>query len=193
MASKKSSPSIATLGCWSIVLGGGAFLIWSVVLGATDEMSVVEGRTYEFTLLAHPYGDAAEWWQAVRDALAESDASLVTKIQDGPNDVRIRFTKSSPVTAKLPPHTVLYPSTPQLATATLLGARPVSTPVAISGTPKSKHPKAGIDRAARYEAMAAECEADAKKPHLSSEQALNLELAKEYRARARRHRAGGNS
>lgn len=177
-----------------LAFGAVGYFFWRLSTPDADrEFSLVEGKTYEFTLLAHPYGDAAEWWQAARDALAESGASLITKLQDGPDDVRIRFSKSSPVTATLPPHTVLYPSTAPLATATLLEAKPVSLGATISGSPKSKHPKAGIDRAARYEAMAEECEADAKKPHLSSEQSLNLELAKEYRARARRHRSGGNS
>lgn len=198
--SRKPSPR-ARPSIWSrpdvvVAVGLGSVLGWFLLRPKTpSEFSLVEGKQYEFTLLAHPYGEESEWWQEARAALAESGASRITKIESSPGDVQIRFSKLSPVTAKLPPHTVLYPSTPSLATATLLRAEiasgyplPLGTSTTVSGSPKSKRP--GIDRAVHYEKLAEACEADAKKPHLASEQELNLELAREYRARAQRLRSG---
>ncbi len=116
-------------------VGLGGALAWFLLRSQEPrEVSLTAGRTYEFTLLAHPYGDEAEWWQQAREALAESGAVLITKIESSPGDVRIRFEKASPVTATLPPHTVLYPSTPPLATATLLAAKPSSGGVLPLGT-----------------------------------------------------------
>ena len=190
----RARPSIWARPDVIVAVGLGSVLGWFLLRPkAPSEFSLVEGRQYEFTLLAHPYGEESEWWQDARDALAESGASVITKIESKPGDVQIRFSKLSPVTAKLPPHTVLYPSTPSLATATLLKATLVPssgiTPLG-SSTSVSGSPRLGEAIARNYEKMAMDAETDAKNPLLSAEQQLNLELAKEYRAKARRHRKG---
>src|SRR4029077_4298733 len=149
-------------------VGIAGFLLWRLRTPDADrEFSLVQGKTYQFTLLGHPYGDEADWWQQAREALAESGAALITKIEQSPGDVRIRFTKVSPVSTALPPHTVLYPSTPPLATATLLEAKltsgpvPLGTSASVSGLPHDE------DRARHYDLLGAKPEGDAKKPPLS--------------------------
>ena len=208
-SSPRARPSLWARPDVLCAVGLGGLLGWFLLRQkAPREFSLVEGKTYEFTLVAHPYGNFPDWWAEAEEALTESGVSnLVMQLQEGApgtvgnQDVLVRFTKPSPVTATLLPHTVLYPNTPSLATATLLRAEiakgyplPLGTSTTVSGDPKSKHPKnPGIDRAARYLKMAEDCEADARDPRHSSQQELLLVLAKEYRARAARHRSGRHS
>lgn len=127
MTRRKTSPRLSTLGVWSVVMGC-CVIAWKVLAApaAPSSFSIAEGREYEFTLLAHPYGEFSAWWAEAQGALEESGAHDVVVTSRTEADVVLRFVKKAPLTTTLLPHTVLYPSTPTLATATLIDASPAS-------------------------------------------------------------------
>jgi len=110
-----------------LLLGLGGLLLWRLFGADVDTaraLSLVSGKRYRFQIVAHPYGDFADWWAQANAALLESDATDIAyqRSPKNPNgDVFVQFTKTAPVTTTLPPHAVLYPNDPPLATATLLG------------------------------------------------------------------------
>lgn len=124
MAKRTQSPKTATA---LLLCGAGAFVLWRLLTPASErdrEFSVVDGRDYEFTLVAHPYGNATEWWEAAEAALSESGAHSITVLSRTPSDVVVRFVKRSPITTMIKKHAVLYPNDPPLATATMLDCKP---------------------------------------------------------------------
>ena len=109
--------NLARLGAFGV----GAWFLWRLATGDRS-FTIQQGKNYRFTLIAHSYGDFAEWWAEANEALIESDATNIAYARRGEGDAIVSFEKVAPVTTKLAPHAILYPSSPPLATATLLEA-----------------------------------------------------------------------
>lgn len=116
-----------------VALGLGALLaykLWSKPASSTPaSFSIEEGKDYEFTVEAHPYGDFNEWYGGVQDALDASGAHSLTMVSRTDGSTILRFVKKAPVTTTLPARTVLYPNDPPLATATLIDCQQASSGV----------------------------------------------------------------
>lgn len=111
-----------------VAVGLGALLAWKLWGQASaappTTFSIVEGKDYEFTIEAHPYGDFSSWYAEAEQALESSGAHSLVMLSRSDASVILRFVKTSPVTKTLAVRAVLYPSAPPLATATLLDAAP---------------------------------------------------------------------
>lgn len=116
-----------------IAVGLGSLLAWKLwskpASGAPATFSIEQGKAYEFTVEAHPYGDFDEWYSGVEQALENSQAHSLTLLSRSDSSVVLRFVKKSPVTASLPARMVLYPNDPPLATATVIDVKPASSGV----------------------------------------------------------------
>lgn len=116
-----------------VAVGLGALLAWKLwskpTASSPTTFSIAQGKDYEFTIEAHPYGDFDEWYSGVEQALEASQAHSLTLLSRSDGSVVLRFVKKSPVTATLPARMVLYPNDPPLATATVVDVKPASSGV----------------------------------------------------------------